>query len=55
MAITIGIKNLFVWISTLKQIMILLDEAGVEIVHLEKAKIVKWAKELVGKYEKMSD
>jgi dCMP deaminase len=30
----------------------LLNEAGVEIVHLEKTKIVKWAKELVSKYEK---
>ena len=27
-------------------------EAGVEIVHLEKTKIAKWAKELSDKYEK---
>ena len=29
----------------------LLKEAGVEVVHLDKSRITKWAKELVSKYE----
>ena len=55
MAITIGIKK-FVCLDKYPETDYdLLDEAGVEIVHIEKAKIEKWAKELVSKYEKMSD
>ena len=52
MAITIGIKK-FVCLDKYPETDYdLLNEAGVEIVHLEKTKIVKWAKELVSKYEK---
>jgi len=55
MAITIGIKK-FVCLDKYPETDYdLLDEAGVEIVHLEKSKIEKWAKELVSKYEKTSD
>jgi dCMP deaminase len=55
MAITIGIKK-FVCLDNYPETDYdLLEEAGVEIVHLEKSKIGKWAKELVGKYEKTSD
>ena len=52
MAITIGIKK-FVCLDKYPETDYdLLDEAGVEIIHLEKAKIGKWAKELADKYEK---
>jgi dCMP deaminase len=52
MAITIGIKK-FVCLDTYPETDYgLLEEAGVEIVQLDKNNIVKWAKELVSKYEK---
>ena len=51
MAITIGIKK-FVCLDKYPETDYdLLEEAGVEIIHLDKNKIVKWAKELVSKYE----
>lgn len=52
MAITIGIKK-FVCLDKYPETDYgLLKEACVEIVHLEKTKIAKWAKELSDKYEK---
>jgi dCMP deaminase len=51
MAITIGIKK-FVCLDKYPETDYdLLGEAGVEVIHLEKAKIGKWAKELADKYE----
>ena len=51
MAITIGIKK-FVCLDKYPETDYdLLNEAGVEVIHLDKNKIVKWAKELVSKYE----
>jgi dCMP deaminase len=51
MAITIGIKK-FVCLDKYPETDYdLLNEDGVEIIHLEKAKMEKWAKELVSKYE----
>ena len=51
MAITIGIKK-FVCLDTYPETDYdLLNEAGVEVVHLDKEKIEKWAKKLVSKYE----
>jgi dCMP deaminase len=51
MAITIGIRK-FVCLDAYPETDYeLLKEAGVEVVNLDKNKIVKWAKELVGKYE----
>ena len=51
MAITIGIKK-FVCLDTYPETDYdLLKEAGVEMISLDKNKIVKWAKDLVGKYE----
>ena len=55
MAITIGIKK-FVCLDKYPETDYdLLNEAGVEIVHLEKEKIQRWARELADKYEKLSD
>jgi dCMP deaminase len=51
MAITIGIKK-FVCLDVYPETDYdLLKEAGVEVVHLDKSKIERWAKELVAKYE----
>jgi dCMP deaminase len=51
MAITIGIRK-FVCLDAYPETDYeLLKEAGVEVVNLDKNKIVKWVKELVGKYE----
>ena len=51
MAITIGIKKFVCLDGYPETDYDLLNEAGVEVVHLDKNKIVKWAKELVSKYE----
>jgi dCMP deaminase len=51
MAITIGIKKFVCLDSYPETDYDLLEEAGVEVVHLDKNKIVKWAKALVSKYE----
>ena len=51
MAITIGIKK-FVCIEGYPETdHNLLKDAGIEMVVLDKNKIVRWAKDLVGKYE----
>ncbi|MGY5148191.1 MAG: deoxycytidylate deaminase [Candidatus Nitrosopumilus sp. bin_7KS] len=51
MAITIGIRK-FVCLDAYPETDYdLLEEAGVEVVSLDKAKITKWAKALVSKYE----
>ncbi len=52
MAITIGIRKFVCLDSYPETDFGLLKEAGVEVVHLDKKNIVKWAKELVNKYEK---
>ena len=52
MAITIGIRK-FVCLDAYPETDYdLLKEAGVEVISLDKAKITKWAKALVDKYEK---
>ncbi len=51
MAITIGIKK-FVCLDNYPETDFgLLKEAGVEVIHLDKENIAKWAKKLVSKYE----
>ena len=51
MAITIGIRK-FVCLDAYPETDYeLLKEAGVEVISLDKNKIVKWAKQLVSKYE----
>nr|WP_067956991.1 dCMP deaminase family protein [Nitrosopumilus sp. Nsub] len=51
MAITIGIKK-FVCLDKYPETDYnLLNEAGVEVIHLDKEKIGKWAKKLASKYE----
>jgi dCMP deaminase len=52
MAITIGIRKFVCLDSYPETDYGLLEEAGVEVVHLDKKNIVRWAKELVNKYEK---
>jgi dCMP deaminase len=52
MAITIGIRRFVCLDSYPETDFGLLEEAGVEVIHLDKSKITKWAKELVSKYEK---
>ena len=52
MAITIGIRKFVCLDSYPETDFDLLAEAGVEVIHLDKSKITRWAKELVNKYEK---
>ena len=51
MAITIGIRKFVCLDSYPETDFELLKEAGVEVIQLDKEKITKWAKVLVGKYE----
>ena len=52
MAITIGIRKFVCLDSYPETDFGLLKEAGVEVVHLDKNNIEKWAKKLISKYEK---
>jgi dCMP deaminase len=54
MAITIGIKKFICLDSYPETDFDLLKQAGVEVVHLDKNKISKWAQELVNKYNNSS-
>ena len=51
MAITIGIKKFVCLDSYPETDYDLLEEAGVEVIQLEKNEISKWASKLVNKYE----
>ena len=51
MAITIGIKKIFCLDSYPETDFDLLNEAGVEVIQLEKKKIQHWAKALFDGYE----
>ncbi len=51
MAITIGIKKIFSLGSYPETDFGLLKEAGVDVIQLDKAKIQRWAKELVNRYD----
>ncbi len=51
MAITIGIKKIFSLSSYPETDFGLLKEAGVDVIQLDKAKIHRWAKELVNSYD----
>ena len=51
MAITIGIKKFVCLDSYPETDFDLLEEAGVEVIQLDKNKISKWAQELVNKYD----
>jgi dCMP deaminase len=51
MAITIGIRKFVCLDSYPETDFGLLKEAGVEVVHLNKDNIAKWAKKLISKYE----
>jgi dCMP deaminase len=51
MAITIGIKKFICLDSYPETDFDLLREAGVEVIQLDKGKIVRWARELVSKYD----
>ena len=51
MAITIGIKKFVCLDSYPETDFELLDEAGVEVIKLDKNNISKWAQELVNKYD----
>ena len=48
---TIGIRKFVCLDSYPETDFELLKEAGVEVVHLDKSRITKWAKELVSKYK----
>jgi dCMP deaminase len=52
MAITIGIRKFVCLDSYPETDFDLLNEAGVEIMHLDKKNIARWVKVLVSKYEK---
>jgi len=54
MAITIGIKKFVCLDSYPETDFDLLKEAGVEVIHLDKKRISKWAQELVNKYDDSS-
>lgn len=52
MAITIGIKKIFCLDSYPETDFDLIKEAGVQVIKLDKAKIHRWAKELISDYER---
>jgi len=54
MAITIGIKKIICLGSYPETDYDLLEEAGVDVVHLDKTKIQRWANVLIKNYEKQN-
>jgi len=51
MAITIGIKKIYCLDSYPETDFDLIKEAGIEVIKLDKAKIQRWAKELINDYK----